>query len=275
LPGRRRFDLSIRCASSDPQHCFVASDGVEAAMPYGVVVALVATTCVLSAAIGLPALAEDYEQINKRCYESDKPDQTIEACSTVIASGRVDSEDLATAFKNRGNAYDDKGQYDLAIQDYDHAIATNPNDADAFNNRGTSYRARGQYDLAIQDYDQAIRLIPNNAKALNNRCFAKALAGQLEQGLADCNESIRLRPRNANTLASRGFIYLKLKRYDAAIADYDAEWRISPGNPYSLFGRGMAKRMKGNLSGGDADIAAAKAIKADIADKMAKLGVHL
>jgi hypothetical protein len=31
--------------------------------------------------------------------------------------------------------------------------------------------------------------------------------------------------------------------------------------------------MKGDIPGGDADIAAAKAEKADIADKMAKLGV--
>lgn len=244
-------------------------------MSYGFVAALVATTWVLSATIGLTALAQGYDQFSKKCYEDDNPDRAIEACSAVISAGVVDRQDLATAFKNRGNAYDDKGQYDRAIQDYDHAIAINPDDGNAFNNRGTSHRARGQYDLAIQDYDQAIGLLPNNAMTLNNRCFAKALASQLEQGLADCNESLRLRPGDANTLASRGFAYLKLKRYDAAIADYDAELRINPANPYSLFGRGMAKRMTGNLSDGDADISAAKAIKVDIADQMAKLGMQL
>ena len=229
---------------------------------------------VLSAAMGVPALAQDYEQLSKRCYENPSPEQTIEACTIVITSGRVNMEDLATAFKNRGNAYDDKGQNDLAIEDYDHAIAINPNDADALNNRGTSYRAKGKYDLAVLDYDQAIKLIPNNAKALSNRCFAKALADRLEQGLADCNESLRLRPGDANTLASRGFAYLKLKRYEAALADYDAALLIYPGNPYTLFGRGMAKRMTGNPSGGDADIVAAKATKPDIAAEMAKLGVQ-
>jgi TolB-like protein/Tfp pilus assembly protein PilF len=164
-------------------------------------------------------------------------------------------------------------RYDQANAEIDRAIAINPNDAAAFNDRGTSYRAMGQYDRAIQDYDQAIRLMPNSAMALNNRCFAKALADQPEQGLADCNESLRLRPGNASTLASRGFANLRLKNYEAAIADYDAALRISPGNPYALFGRGTARRLRGNLSGGDADIAAAKAIKADIADEMAKLGV--
>jgi transglutaminase-like putative cysteine protease len=50
--------------------------------------------------------------------------------------------------------------------------------------------------------------------------------------------------------------------------------RANPSNPYSLFGRGMAKRMIGDSSGGDADIAAARAIRANIADEMAKLGVQ-
>jgi tetratricopeptide (TPR) repeat protein len=229
---------------------------------------------VLSAAIGLPALAQDYERLSRQCYEDSSPDRRIEGCSAVIAGGFAGRKDLATAFKNRGNAYDDRRQYDRAIEDYDHAVAINPKDADAFNNRGTSHRALGQYDLAIQDYDQAIRLIPNSAMALNNRCFAKALVGQLEQALADCNESLHLRPGDANALASRGFAYLKLKRYDAAIADDDAELKINPGNPFTLFGRGVAKRMKGDLSGGDTDIAAAKTIKSDIADEMAKYGVE-
>jgi tetratricopeptide (TPR) repeat protein len=231
-------------------------------------------TSVLSAAIGMPALAQNYEEFSKKCYESGHPDQTIEACSAVIKAGHVDSKDLAAAFKSRANAYDDKGQYDRAIEDYDRAIELNPDDAAAFNDRGTSYRGMGQYARAIEDYDQAIRLKPNNAMALNNRCFAKALAGQPEQGLADCNESLRLRPGNASTLASRAFTNLQLKQYEAAIADYNAALRIDPGNPYSLFGRGVARRMRGNSSGGEADIAAAKAAKPDIADEMAKLGVR-
>ena len=229
---------------------------------------------VLSVAMGMPALAQDYEQLSRKCYENSTPDQTIEACTTVIASGRVEKEDLATAFKNRGNAYDGKGQYDRAIEDYDHAIAINPDDADALNNRGTSHRANGHYDLAVKDFDQVLKLTPQSAKALNNRCFAKALMGQLDQALADCDESLRLRTGNANTLASRGFVYLKLKHPEAAIADYNAELRITPGDPYTLFGRGVAKRMKGDLPGGEADIKAAKGIMPEVTDEMAKLGVQ-
>ena len=231
----------------------------------------------LAAAIGVPASAhaQAAAEFNQTCYgATGNTERTIAACTAVIAGGSVDAKDLGAAFKIRGNAYDDSGQYDRAIEDYDHALAINPDDADALNNRGTSYRANGHYDLAVKDYDQVLKLTPYSAKALNNRCFAKALMGQLDQALADCNESLRLRPANANTLASRGFVYLKLKHPEAAIADYNAELRITPGDPYTLFGRGVAKRMKGDLPGGEADIKAAKGIMPEVTDEMAKLGVQ-
>ena len=45
--------------------------------------------------------------------------------------------------------------------------------------------------------------------------------------------------------------------------------------PYSLFGRGAAKLKKGDLKGADADIVQAQAMKADVAEYMASLGIQL
>jgi hypothetical protein len=42
----------------------------------------------------------------------------------------------------------------------------------------------------------------------------------------------------------------------------------------SLYGRGLAKQNKGDQAGGDADVAAAKAIKATIGDEFAKYGAN-
>jgi tetratricopeptide (TPR) repeat protein len=219
--------------------------------------------------------AENYDEFFRKCYDNSNADQAIVACSVVITKQLVEQDDLAAALKNRGNAYDDKGQYDRALEDYNQALTIKPDDAATFNSRGTTHSAMGHYDLAIRDYDQAIKLNPASVMAFNNRCFAKALAGQGEQALADCNESLRIKPKNPGALASRGFVYLKLKRYEAAMVDYDAELRVSPGDPYSLFGRGIAKLIRGDLRGGDADIVAAQAIRPDIADHMAKLGIQL
>ena len=229
----------------------------------------------LSASLAAAPRSQDYDVFFKKCYSNGTSDQVIVSCSAVIARGLADKEDLATAYKNRGNAYDDKGEYGLALADYEQAVAINPKDADAFNSRGTTYTALGRYERAIQDFDQGIKLNPASPMAFSNRCFAKAVLGQLEQGLADCDLALRVKSKNPGAFAARGFVYLKLRRYDAAIADYSAELQIAPGDPYSLFGRGMAKYLKGDLRGGDGDVVEAQAIKPNIAEQMAKLGIQL
>ena len=75
-------------------------------------------------------------------------------------------------------------------------------------------------------------------------------------------------------LAVTSAAYLRLNRLDEAIADYDALLKIDAKMAHSLYGRGLAKLKKGNRDGGEADIAAAKAIKAEIADEFAKWVVH-
>ena len=71
---------------------------------------------------------------------------------------------------------------------------------------------------------------------------------------------------------SRGFVYLKLGQFDKAAADYDAALKIDPKIATSLFGRGVARLKTGNSAAGNADIAAAKAIKVDTVEQMAALG---
>jgi tetratricopeptide (TPR) repeat protein len=69
--------------------------------------------------------------------------------------------------------------------------------------------------------------------------------------------------------------YFKLGQFDKAIADYDAALAMTndPSHADWLYGRGMTKLKKGDTAGGKADIASAKAIKADIAEEEAKYGI--
>lgn len=238
-------------------------------------VSLIVLASVLSAGIAASASAQDYDQLFKRCFTESLPDHVIVNCSAVIARRVADEQDLATAYKNRGNAYDDKGEYARALEDYDEAVKINPRDADAFNSRGTTYAALARHERAILDFDEAIKLNPNSPLAFSNRCFARGVLDQLEQALADCNEALRLKANNAGAIGSRAFVYLKLGRYEAAIADYNLKLKASPDDAYALFGRGAAKYMKGDLRGGDGDIVAAQALNPHISDDMAKLGIRL
>ena len=86
-------------------------------------------------------------------------------------------------------AYEDLGQYQRAIQDYDGVIRLKPDLADAYYARGNAYgKALGQYQRAIQDYDTAIRLKPDYAFAYNNRGIAYILFGNSQEG---CRSFVR------------------------------------------------------------------------------------
>ncbi len=94
---------------------------------------------------------------------------------------------FAVAYNNRGNAYDDKGDVDRAIADYNAALQIDANYAAAYYNRGIAWRRKGDLDRAIADYDQAIKLNPT-ATAYNNRGSAWDAKGEIDRAMADLDQ---------------------------------------------------------------------------------------
>ena len=87
----------------------------------------------------VPVLAEISGEWNRCAGKNTTLDQQIDGCTVVIRSGGETPERLVQAFMSRGFAYMTKGDYDLAIQDYDQAIRLDPLNALALNNRGFAY----------------------------------------------------------------------------------------------------------------------------------------
>src|SRR5690348_6123676 len=143
----------------------------------------------ISFPISPSAAADDWES----CAD-EKPDAAIAACTRVIASGNLDAEKLAIAYRNRGIYHRIKSEYDLAFQDYDSAIALNPKFADAFNSKGVTHFYLGDYDHAAQDYSKAIELDPNYAIAYNNRGTLYLDTFDQERAIQDFSQAIKLNP---------------------------------------------------------------------------------
>ena len=58
----------------------------------------------------------------------------------------------------KGLIYNEKGQWDKAIAEYNKAIELNPEYADAYNNRGLAYLDLAQFDHGCQDLQKACEL---------------------------------------------------------------------------------------------------------------------
>lgn len=204
----------------------------------------------------------------------------------------------------------DPADYGRAMADYDKAVGLEPQNPEALTMRGELYGNRyyPAHDDAksLADFAAALRAKPDFGRAHLSRGGLCMLTGDFECVLADwsydpvlaklmmddchkrnmtdaerqavldaCNKKLALRLTGilgAYYFDGRGFVYLRLARYDEAITDYDVALSINPKISSSLYGRGIAKLRQGNAEGA-ADIAAAKALKPEIAEIFAGYGV--
>jgi tetratricopeptide (TPR) repeat protein len=163
-----------------------------------------------------------------QCVGHESPDLVIEGCSEIIDEGQQAPAILSTAHNNRGVAYKVKGEYDLALKDYDLAIELNPNAASHFNNRGVLYRLKHDYDRAIADYDEAIWLKSDYIAAFYNRALAYVDKGDYGRALADFGVVLQFNPKSALALYARGWMLLKKGDAEAGNADIAAAKAINP-----------------------------------------------
>jgi len=149
-----------------------------------------------------------------------------------------------------------------------------PNDATGFYRRGRERAVRGEFELAVKDYNEVIRRDPRNAGALNDRCWVLAMLDEVKAALKDCDESLRVTPNYPEALDSRGLVNLKLGLYNKAIADYSAALFYNPKRASALYGRGIAKRRGGQAAGAKSDIDAARSIQPTIVGEFASYGIR-
>lgn len=156
------------------------------------------------------------------------PDQIV-SLGTPLPQPKIDSvliteETLngdmlpAKTYNDRGIAYSEKGQYDLALVEFGKALKAYPMSAETYNNRGITYLSNGQYDLAIRDFTKAIEIMPDGAKAYYNRGITYAIRGQVHLALLDLKKCRELDPTNAAAYDSRGSVLVGLACSDWANA---------------------------------------------------------
>lgn len=238
-------------------------------------------------------------------------DRRIDACSAVIADLQSDARLRAEALIRRGALRAEAGEQARAIADFGRALRLDANNAAAYAERGLVHQNRGAYDVALRDYDTALalqpgfqlaaqrradamqgqaqvslsdleelnRLIeadPNNAGLWNNRCWERAIRGvDLDFALADCDRAVTLAPNSTAALDSRGLVHYKRGEFAAAISDYDAALALEPGRGHYLYGRGLARAGMGDRAGAQADFVAAERAEPGIAQTYRGYGISI
>ena len=190
-----------------------------------------------------------------------RDDAKIRHAGEALAAAKSDAERSA-AYAERADAYADKARYsrlmkliadedynklfDLALQDYNQAIALAPGNVDMYFRRGNAYYSRASLDMmrapkaaflapAKADFSRAAEMNPKNAMAFDMLGLTDASMGNWTQAIADFKQetgmdhlqSLRL----SDAYCNRGTIYMGERKYDLAISDLNQSIQISaPGD---------------------------------------------
>jgi tetratricopeptide (TPR) repeat protein len=200
----------------------------------------------------LAAMGQSKQESLNKCRSAD-PDVEITGCTALIQAGRGTTENLSVIYNNRGTAYDDKGDYDRAIQDFNEAIHLDPNAEIAYYGRGYAYKKKGDYDRAIQDFNEAIHLNPNFERAYYDRGNAYIDKDDYVRAIQEFDDAIRLNPKDENAYNNRGVAYERKGDYGHAIQDYNQAILLNSNYTVAYVNRGSAYFAQSNLTAAIAD----------------------
>jgi tetratricopeptide (TPR) repeat protein len=223
--------------------------------------------CFLIALAVSPARA-DKQYCTPEAYLPSQIEASLKVCDAMIADKRHPLRDYVQAYENRGDLYMRKGQFDVAMQNYDQAVAvlakaskitksifepatpTSVDDISAyyvFYQRGLAWLQRGQNQRAADDFSKALQY-RDDAQGLWRRAYAYLYAGQLDQAVRDLDKAVSMSADNSLYIMARGLALNKKGDFDRAIADFDKVISLQPKDGAAFNGRGMAWLAKGDVA---------------------------
>ena len=199
-----------------------------------------------------------------------KDDEAVNELSKIVDAGNA----TAQIFNLRGAAFQNTGDFDASIADFNNALLLNPKFLQALTNRAAAYAKKGDYKAAVHDIDIVLTTDPNMPTALVNRCELLAKSGNFDQGRASCDKAEHLMdPNNYYMLSGLGIAYYEGQHFEEAIQYYDRSLQMHPHSASTLYLRGVAKSKLGKEEESKSDISEAERLQPGIAAQLAKEGL--
>lgn len=168
--------------------------------------------------------------------------------------------DFPNSYVYRALAWSDRREFDKARDDLLQALRLNPTSALIHNNLGSVYERKGEVDRAIESYGEAIRLDPKAAQAFYNRAHAFIAKQDYRAAISDYDQAIDLQRDFADAYSNRGGMYLLLGDTDKAIGDFDEAIRLKGTDPIFWSNRASAYMTMGRYKDALADFDRAQTI---------------
>lgn len=149
--------------------------------------------------VNISAASADGIDDNMNCYDQflgGDMKLAIYYCSRAIQSGELEPGDVVVALLNRGVAYKNTGNLEMAVIDYSSALELSPDDALLYSNRANAYRELGRTTEALDDINRALELNPENPSAFYVRGLLFEAVGDAPSARLDFLRAYELNPEN-------------------------------------------------------------------------------
>ena len=167
------------------------------------------------------------------------------------------------------------GKKNLALANYDRALAVRPDHADAHYNRGFVLQGLNLLDEALASYDRALAVKPDYVDAIYNRGVLLQGLKRSDEALASFDRVLSMRPDHAEALNNRGVLLQELKRFDEALVSFDRVLLIRPDYAEALNNRGVLLQELKRLDEALASFDRALCTRPDYADALNNRGTTL
>jgi tetratricopeptide (TPR) repeat protein len=103
----------------------------------------------------------------------------------------------------------------------------------------------GQLERAMEDYEQAIAINPQLSDVYAHRGVTLGKMGNFRQSIASLTEGIRLSPKNPDSYFNRGMTYFQAADFEHAIADFSTVLELSANDESAYYWRGISNEQAG------------------------------
>ncbi len=148
---------------------------------------------------------------------------------------------VETAYKNLGNYYAERNQYDSAFTEYKVLDDIHSTDAGVYSNLANIYALRGQYKKSLEYYTHALKLDNKLFDVYLDRAITYSRMDSFALAIQDYNHAYSIDPKSEQLLFNRGNTYLNIKQYDKAMDDFNAAIAIDPDRAQYYLYRGIAE----------------------------------
>lgn len=154
----------------------------------------------------------------------------------------------AWAHNRRGEMLLEAGNPQEGLDEFQAAIACDPENALAIHNRAVTLAQQDDFEGALADFNRVIELNPGLSVALRNRAELLAAQGKTEDAVVDYTRAIEASPDDAELYRARAHSRHQLGQFEEALADLDRAVELSPGDALSYTQRANLLADRGEYS---------------------------